>query len=187
MTTRPPKAGMPTTGFLHEGGRSRSTIWLTPPEIIRVLGPFDLDPCAAIGQPWRTARQQYTVHENGLRQPWTGFVWCNPPFGPHVQAWLIRMAEHRHGIVLVPARTETKWFIRHIWQRADGIHFMHGRVRFHHITGQAARGTLATPTCLVAYGPEAVRRLRTGAVAGTFTTWETNHQTGPLNPRSSGY
>jgi hypothetical protein len=31
--------------------RGKTDCWLTPPEIIRALGPFDLDPCAAPSQP----------------------------------------------------------------------------------------------------------------------------------------
>lgn len=33
--------------------------WLTPPEIINALGPFDLDPCCPPPptMPWRTATQ----------------------------------------------------------------------------------------------------------------------------------
>lgn len=31
--------------------------WLTPPEILLALGPFDLDPCAPIVRPWETADQ----------------------------------------------------------------------------------------------------------------------------------
>ena len=33
--------------------------WLTPPEIIRALGPFDLDPCAPVNRPWDTANDHY--------------------------------------------------------------------------------------------------------------------------------
>lgn len=29
--------------------------WLTPPHILRRLGPFDLAPCAPINRPWNTA------------------------------------------------------------------------------------------------------------------------------------
>ena len=28
--------------------------WLTPPEIIKSLGEFDLDPCSPINRPWAT-------------------------------------------------------------------------------------------------------------------------------------
>ena len=36
-------------------GKGRSEVWITPPWILRALGPFDLDPCAADQQPWPTA------------------------------------------------------------------------------------------------------------------------------------
>lgn len=29
--------------------------WLTPPDILRALGPFDLDPCAPVNRPWDMA------------------------------------------------------------------------------------------------------------------------------------
>lgn len=35
--------------------------WLTPPEILRALGAFDLDPCAPVVRPWETAAKHYTV------------------------------------------------------------------------------------------------------------------------------
>lgn len=61
--------------------RGASDEWLTPPEIVQALGPFHLDPCAAVNQPWKTAKVQYTIEDGGLSKRWAGFVWCNPPFG----------------------------------------------------------------------------------------------------------
>ncbi|MDR0672754.1 MAG: phage N-6-adenine-methyltransferase [Zoogloeaceae bacterium] len=52
--------------------------WLTPPEILDALGEFDLDPCASEFQPWRTAKKQFTIRDNGLTREWEGRVWCNP-------------------------------------------------------------------------------------------------------------
>lgn len=75
----------------------KSNEWLTPPEIIEALGPFDLDPCAPIERPWPTANRHYTVEDDGLRQPWDGFVWVNPPYGPHTWKWLHKLAEHGRG------------------------------------------------------------------------------------------
>src|SRR5690554_3789850 len=97
--------------------RGETDTWLTPPEIIKAVGLFDLDPCAAIGQPWATATTTFTVEDDGLTQPWHGFVWCNPPFGPEAGKWLDRLAQHGNGIGLVPARTETRWFIRAVWEQ----------------------------------------------------------------------
>ena len=40
--------------------------WLTPPHILRRLGPFDLDPCAPINRPWDTAEHHYTIEDDGI-------------------------------------------------------------------------------------------------------------------------
>jgi hypothetical protein len=91
--------------------------------------------------------------------------------GPGVNRWLVRMAEHRNGIALVPARTETQWFRVGVWEAADGALFLHGRLKFHLVDGSIAGGTLPTPVCLADYGRKAVHRLQTRGVAGTFVTW----------------
>ena len=103
--------------------RGQTDVWLTPPEIIQALGPFDLDPCAAVDQPWSTAGKHYTKQDDGLAQDWDGFVWCNPPFGPEAAVWLDRLSTHGTGIGLTPARTETRWFVKYVWGRADAVLF----------------------------------------------------------------
>jgi hypothetical protein len=44
------------------GGRGATDDWLTPPDIIAALGPFDLDPCSPETRPWDTAAKHYTPH-----------------------------------------------------------------------------------------------------------------------------
>lgn len=84
--------------------------WLTPPEILRALGTFDLDPCSPTDRPWDTAKIHYTKIDDGLAKPWHGRVWLNPPYGNKTKSWLSRLALHGNGIALVFARTETKSF-----------------------------------------------------------------------------
>lgn len=150
--------------------RGATDVWLTPPSIIEALGPFDLDPCAAIDQPWRTATVQYTVEDDGLDQPWEGFAWVNPPFGPDAETWLAKLAEHGNGIGLVPARTETRWFVNTIWDRADAILFLHGRPHFHHPNGERGKANSGAPICLAAYGWQAVDRLINSGLEGSLVT-----------------
>lgn len=150
--------------------RGATDVWLTPPDIIAALGPFDLDPCAAVGQPWRTAAKQYTVEDNGLAQPWVGFVWCNPPFGPDAEKWLRRLADHDNGIGLVPARTETRWYVSTAWERADAVLFLHGRPHFHHADGTRGKANSGAPISLLAYGSLAVNRLRHSGLRGSLVT-----------------
>lgn len=45
--------------------------WLTPPELIRSLGGFDLDVCSPVDRPWATAAHHYTKLEDGLNSFWT--------------------------------------------------------------------------------------------------------------------
>lgn len=149
--------------------RGATNEWLTPPEIVSALAPFDLDPCAAIDQPWPTATRHYTSVDDGLSQPWgDAFVWCNPPFGPEAAIWLERMARHGNGIGLVPARTETRWFVNQVWRQADAILFLHGRPHFHYPDGTRGKANSGAPICLIAYGALAVERLRQSGLAGSL-------------------
>jgi hypothetical protein len=145
--------------------------WLTPPELIKALGPFDLDPCASVGQPWRTAKTMWTKDFDGLIRPWwsDAFTWLNPPFGSEWPAWVERLADHGNGIALINARTETRPFHRLVWNRADAVFFFKGRLFFHRpITGERAEHNAGAPSVLVAYGSEAVRRLERLGMPGKF-------------------
>ena len=97
----------------HQSPRSQTCVWLTPPDIISKLGPFDLDPCAAPEpRPWSTALHHIALPEDGLTAEWRGNVWLNPPYGPPtvITPWMQRLAKHGNGIALVFARTETVMF-----------------------------------------------------------------------------
>lgn len=126
--------------------------WLTPPEILRKLGSFDLDPCAPVNRPWATARHHYSRLNDGLAQPWAGRVWLNPPFGREAVKWLRKLVQHGNGIALVPARTETAMFYECVWDVADAVLFMKGRPHFHYVDGTRAKANSGAPICLVAYG-----------------------------------
>jgi hypothetical protein len=83
--------------------------WITPDWLIQKLGPFDLDPCACVPQPWPCAERQFTADDDGLMRSWgAAFVYCNPPYGKQLGAWLNRMALHDNGIALTYARTDTR-------------------------------------------------------------------------------
>src|SRR4051812_27792733 len=46
---------------------------------------FDLDPAACDEAHW--AQRYFTVADNGLDQPWFGWVFCNPPFSD-LESWV---------------------------------------------------------------------------------------------------
>ncbi|WP_186092329.1 DNA N-6-adenine-methyltransferase [Burkholderia gladioli] len=135
----------------HQSARMKNDEWLTPPEWIRALGPFELDPCAPVVRPWDTARIHFTIEDNGLEREWLGRVWCNPPFGREAVKWLRRMSRHGNGIALIPARTETAMFYETVWPCADSVCFVRGRPHFHYVDGTRAPFNSGAPICLVAY------------------------------------
>ena len=160
-------------GGHHAPVRGAKDEWLTPPEIIEALGPFDLDPCSPINRPWNTAERHLTIEDDGLASPWRDdeFVWCNPPYGTETWVWLNMLAGHtRGGIALIFARTETAGFVSTVWKKAWGVLFLHGRLYFHHVDGTVADANAGAPSCLVAYGEEAVERLASSGIAGSLVT-----------------
>jgi len=144
----------------HQSGVMLNDEWLTPPEIISLLGPFDLDPCAPIDRPWPTANKHYTVKDNGLLQNWEGYTWCNPPYGLQAGWWLEKLAMHNNGIALIFARTETAMFVKYVWKQATSLLFLYGRLNFYFVDGSRAPANSGAPSVLVAYGPKADEMLK---------------------------
>ena len=133
----------------HSGGTDE---WLTPPDLITALGPFDLDPCSpGARRPWDTAAKHYGIEDDGLRQAWKGRVWLNPPYA-HAAKWLHRLADHGQGTALIFARTETALWFEHVWPRATGLLFLRGRLHFYFPSGKRAPANAGAPSVLVAYG-----------------------------------
>ena len=156
----------------HQSHAMISDQWLTPPEIIAALGPFDLDPCAAPEpRPWPTAGRHVTPPGNGLAARWDGRVWLNPPYGDKIGIWTGRLARHGHGTALLFARTETTWFIETVWQQAAAALFLHGRLFFCRPDGSRAPNNSGAPSVLVAYGEDDAARLRDSGIAGTYVRW----------------
>jgi hypothetical protein len=74
------------------------------------------------------------------------------------------MADHNNGIALIFARTDTRMFHDYIFN-ADAILFIKGRLSFYDVHGVKG-GTAGAPSCLVAWGKEAVKRLENCGIKG---------------------
>lgn len=122
--------------------------WYTPSYITNALGEFDLDPCAS--STTKIASKNYTILDDGLKQPWLGRVWLNPPYGEKTKFWLEKMSQHKDGIVLIFARTETKMYFNYVWPHANGIFFFEGRIKFLDENGNYS-GCAGAPSCLISY------------------------------------
>lgn len=155
----------------HHSAKGQTVVWLSPPEIIQPLGPFDLDPCAAPApRPWPTAAHHIAEPEDGLLVDWWGRVWMNPPYGSPkvIGPWMRKLAAHNRGTTLIFARTETALFFETVWRRAAALLFLEGRLHFHRPDGTRALENGGAPSVLVAYGLEDADRLASSGLAGAF-------------------
>lgn len=157
----------------HQSANMKAEEWLTPPEILRSLGEFGLDPCAPVVRPWATAARHYTVADDGLNkpvEPKSTRVWLNPPFGREAIKWLRRWGVgHGNTIALIPARTETAMFYECVWGVASGVLFIKGRPHFHYVDGRRAPFNSGAPIALVAYGAENLAALRCSGLGVVVT------------------
>ena len=143
--------------------------WLTPPDLLANFKIFSLDPCSPINRPWPTAKIHFTKNDNGLLKDWGGgLVYCNPPYGKEAAKWLKKSAEHNNTIVLIFARVETKAFFTYVWEKADSVFFIKGRLKFYNVDGTKAQNSAGAPSVLIAYGKEASEQLENLKIKGKF-------------------
>lgn len=108
--------------------------WETPQALYDALDAvygFTLDPCATDAN--HKAPKWYTASQDGLARSWEGErVFCNPPYGRNIGAWVKKCAEESRRafvVALIPARTDTAYFHDWIYGKAD-IEFIRGRLKF---------------------------------------------------------
>lgn len=115
---------------------SKTDLWATPQEFFDELNKefsFSLDVCALPEN--AKCKDFYTPEVDGLSQPWTGRVWCNPPYGREIGKWVTRAylsvcsGNAELVVLLLPARTDTRWFHDYIYQKAE-VRFIKGRLKF---------------------------------------------------------
>lgn len=113
---------------------SNTDLWETPHEFFEKLNDefnFTIDVCALPEN--AKCAQYYTPEEDGLSQPWTGVCWCNPPYGREIGKWVKRAygqtLQGTTTVMLLPARTDTRWFHNYILGKAE-VRFVRGRLKF---------------------------------------------------------
>lgn len=154
------------------GERSKNNEWYTPKYILDPLGPFDLDPCAPLVRPFDIAKVHYTVKDDGLRQPWFGRVWLNPPYETgKKEKWMEFMAFHGNGIALIFNCLGTHWFDDLVMPYCSGLFFLTGKLKFIRGGGGEA-GQAPHQSVLIAYDPPGECRnymaLKTCRLPGNF-------------------
>jgi phage N-6-adenine-methyltransferase len=113
---------------------SAKTEWATPAPLFQILHrefSFSLDVCATAAN--RKCAAYFTRGQDGLRQPWIGTCWMNPPYGRAIGLWVRKAYEEslkRATVVcLLPARTDTRWW-HAVVMRAREIRLLKGRLTF---------------------------------------------------------
>ena len=160
---------MPAHGFTHETpGGSDLNDWITPPEIVKALAPFDLDPCAAQDfTRWPTAHRHITLPDDGLAADWgNNFVWLNPPYRGS-RPWIKKLATHKAGgIALLFARTETATWQQWVFPFATAILFRTPRIKFYEPDGTLGKKGSTAGSAFIAYGLKATSRLIHSKIEG---------------------
>jgi phage N-6-adenine-methyltransferase len=127
---------------------SKGQEWFTPLDLYHKLDEefhFYIDPCTTSANPLG-CRIFYTKEDDGLTKDWPrGNVFCNPPYGRVGKGpkWVEKCVEHaiKRGkgtvVLLIPARTDTRWWFDHIWdgekhkpRNGVEIRFIKGRLKF---------------------------------------------------------
>ena len=134
-------------------------------DLVRKLGPIGLDPCASMEHQFALVNYAGVRGEadDGLAVPWRGYglAFCNPPYSRALGPWTKKAAdeftskvpylfpdmENDELVLLVPARTDTRWFQENVL-RCDAICFWKGRLCF---VGSEASAPF--PSCLAYWGP----------------------------------
>ena len=116
---------------------SKTDQWATPQEFFDKLNDefhFTLDPCADEFN--HKCQKYFTEQQNGLIQDWSGeTVFCNPPYGRETKRWVQKCFSEVYSgdcpcaVMLVPARTDTRWFHQYIYKKAE-VRFIKGRLKF---------------------------------------------------------
>ncbi len=113
---------------------SKTDMWATPQGFWDALDRefhFSCDVCATDEN--AKCATFYSPEQDGLKQEWRGVCWCNPPYGRTIGNWVRKAYESSlYGatvVMLLPARTDTKWFHDFIYGKAE-IRFVRGRLKF---------------------------------------------------------
>ena len=140
---------------------SNKNYWETPQKFFEKLNKefeFELD-VASTGDNAKCERY-FTESENGLEQDWRGGVFCNPPYGREISQWVKKAYSesllNTNGVIvlLIPARTDTRYWHDYIFNKASEIRFLKGRLKFE-LNGVSKQSAPFPSTAVVYKGSDA--------------------------------
>ena len=135
---------------------SKETVWSTPRDFFNKLNEefdFTIDVCALPEN--AKCKRYFTPEDDALKQKWTGTCFCNPPYGREIWQWVEKASksadEGATVVMLLPARTDTKWFHNYVYGKAE-IRFVAGRLKF-----GGSKNSATFPSMVVIFRSELVK------------------------------
>lgn len=143
---------------------SKSDEWETPDDLFAAVlesGSFDLD-AAATAENTKCTKWLGPggVVEDALSVDWSDYgshIWCNPPYSAVYKfvekAVQAVETDDVEVMMLLPARTDTKWFANFIWNCSEPrprvtVMFLRGRLKF-----SGSKNSAPFPSMLVHFAP----------------------------------
>lgn len=129
--------------------------WETPPDLFaRLDAEFDFTLDAAASHENAKCADFFTPQDDALTIDWRGRVWCNPPYGRGVDAWVAKAeweVHHMGGaecvVMLLPGSIDTGWWHAVVHRYASEVRLIRGRLGF----GRSRRGRAPFPSVVVVF------------------------------------
>jgi len=119
--------------------------WSTPLDFYKKLNDefcFNDDPCPEGGV-------------FGFERAWGERTFLNPPWGYRVSEWIEKaLKESREGkliVLLLPAKTDTKWFHEIVLKEKAEVRFIKGRLKFKDQRTGESKGVCPVPCMIVIF------------------------------------
>lgn len=128
--------------------------WATPQDLFdRLHAEFNFTIDLAAAEHNAKLPRFYTKEQNSLKQDWSNERgWLNPPYGNKTGHWLRKAHESGSLVVLLlPARTDTRWFHRWVLGKGAEVRFIKGRLMF-----VGAKDPAPFPSMIVIYRPKEI-------------------------------
>ncbi len=140
---------------------SKKPNWETPKEfflwVSDIVGGFTIDVAASESNALVTVYMNEESDSIAKLPCWEegspSLAWCNPPYGRGIMKWIHKAIDERSlgnaSVLLVPARTDTKWFQLGI-KAAENAFFLKGRLKF--TLDGIEQDAAPFPSCLLFFG-----------------------------------
>lgn len=134
--------------------------WETPKDLFKKLDRefgFTQDVCANTNN--KKCDNYFSIQDDGLKQPWFGVAWMNPPYGRGIDKWLAKAYRESHNdcicVCLLPVRSDTKWWHNYVMKSYE-IRLLTRRLSF-----EGSNNKAPFPAAIVIFKPGSTKPILT--------------------------